>query len=241
MASQLIIKSYTPFRYWLKVGLATASLSIIAWLMYSYGYYRAGFDNSNLHLTRGIIANKLDKMETFNGRLREKNATLEQSKRIDQAAFLDVDGTLQELQDEILELRQEVAFYRGIVAPTESASGLSIGRLEFQPIGSDEGYRYKLVLMQTKLHRKKVKTIKGKVTMTVNGILNGDQKQLSLAELTHKKSSSLKLQFKYFQNIEGDIVFPEGFIPSSVVIELRPKGKGYSRIKKNYNWADTQT
>jgi len=210
-------------------------------LMYSYGYYRAGFDNSSLYLTRGIIANKLDKLETFNGRLREKNATLEQSKRIDQAAFLDVDHTLQDLQDEILELKQEVAFYRGVVSPTESKSGLSIGRVQFQPIGNDKGFHFKLVLMQTKIQRKKIRLIKGKAKLSINGILNGDQKTLSLSELTHKKSKHLKLRFKYFQNIEGDVIFPDGFIPSSVVIELRPSGKGYSRIKKNYDWADIHT
>jgi hypothetical protein len=209
---------------------------VVAWLAYSYGVYRSGYDNVDIRATRDRFAKKIDNLEQFNRALREKNAMLEQSTRVNKAAYNNVDSNIKELQNEILELKQQVSFYQGIVAPSESASGLSIAELEFRSIGESGGYHYKLVLSQT---RQKVQLVKGKGHIYINGLLDGAEKQLNVSLLTKtKKERELTLRFKYFQNIEGDVVLPKGFIPSGVLIDLRPSGKGYSRVKKNYDWAD---
>jgi hypothetical protein len=195
----------------------------------------------DLRQNRDTFAKRIDELEQFNSVLREKNAVLEQSKRIDKAAMTNVDVDIKGLQKEILELKEEVAFYRAIVSPKESAAGLEIARLEVHPIGANKkgGYRFKLVL--TNMKQDKRRLIKGSGQLTVTGLQDGTQRKLSLAQLTNKSLKTLKLRFKHFQNIEADIVFPSGFSPSSVVIDLRPSGKGWSRIKKNYDWADIQT
>lgn len=235
-SSQLIIKSYTPFMFWLKVGLITCLSLVVAWLAYSYGSYRSGYDNVDIRSARDRFAKKIDTLEQFNRALREKNATLEQASRVNKSAYSNVDSTIKDLQNEILELKQQVAFYRGIIAPTESTSGLSVAELEFRTIGESGGYHYKLVLTQT---RKKVLLVKGTVHIYINGLLNGAEEQLSVSVLTKKKKTQeLNLDFKYFQTLEGDVVLPTGFVPSGVIIDLKPTGKGYSRVKKNYDWAD---
>ena len=52
------------------------------------------------------------------------------------------------------------------------------------------------------------------------------QKQLDIKELSGGALDLLKLRFKYFQNIEGDIVLPEGFLPSRVVVESTTSQSG---------------
>jgi len=236
-ASQLIIKSYTPFKYWSKVVFITIILIVLAWGTYELGYYRAGFDNKDLRDQRNSLAKRMDEVERFNKVLREKNAVLEQSKRIDKAAMTNVDDTIQDLQKEILELKEEVSFYRGIVSPNEVDSSIKIASMEIHPVGDAEKgrFRFKLVLTQP---RNKKSIIQGRGSITLTGLLGSKQKTLSLAEVTNARMRQLDVRFKYFQNIEGNIVLPKGFEPTAVIIEISPKGKGLSDIHKNFDWAD---
>jgi len=236
-ASQLIIKSYTPFKYWSKVVVVTILLVLLTWGAYELGYFRAGFDNVDLRDQRDALAKRMDEVDRFNKVLREKNAVLEQSKRIDKAAMTNVDDTIQDLQKEILELKEEVSFYRGIVSPNEIDSSVKITSMEVHQVGTADkrGFRYKLVLTQP---RAKKSIIKGSGSITFTGLLGSHQKSLSLSEVTQKRQTKLSLRFKYFQNIEGDIVLPKGFEPTGVEIKLSPQGRGLSDIHKNYDWAD---
>jgi len=86
--------------------------------------------------------------------------------------------------------------------------------------------------------RNKKAIIKGSGSISVTGLLGSHQKTLSLSEITNKRMKQLSLRFKYFQNIEGDIILPKGFEPTGVIIKLSPSGRGLSDIHKNYDWAD---
>jgi len=46
------------------------------------------------------------------------------------------------------------------------------------------------------------------------------------------------LKFKYFQTIEGDMVLPQGFVPSSVLVDLKPSGSDKNSITKTFNWME---
>ena len=217
--------------------MITIFLVLFAWGVYELGYYRAGFDNKDLRDQRNALAKRMDDIERFNKVLREKNAVLEQSKRIDKAAMTNVDDTIQDLQKEILELKEEVSFYRGIVSPNESNNGIKIASMEVHQVGAAEkrGYRFKLVLTQP---RNKKSMVKGNADLSITGLQGSVQKTLSLSDITNRRVRKLDVRFKYFQNIEADIVLPSGFEPTGLIIELNPRGKGLSKIHKNYDWAD---
>lgn len=239
-SSQLIIKSYTPFKYWLKVILVSIGLVCLSWLAFALGYYRSGYDNVDLRQNRDAFVQRIDELERFNTVLREKNVVLEQSKRIDSAAMTNVDTSFKELQTEILELKEEVAFYRAIVSPSDADDGLDIASLEVHPIDANTpgGFRFKLVLTNMKPDKRRI--IKGIGQLSVTGLQDGTQSELSLAQLSNQSVKKLTLRFKHFQTLEGDLVLPSGFTPSSVIIDIKPDANDWSRIKKNFDWADIQ-
>ena len=151
---------------------------------------------------------------------------MERASQVDKESYHNISENLRNLQNELLELKQEVAFYRGIVAPSEAASGLHITDLTFDPIGGggENGFHFKLVLTQV---MKNEYVVRGRVRLYIEGLQAGQQKQLSLSEVSGGKlKDDLSMRFKYFQNIEG------------VVVDLIPSGKGRTRIKKNFDWAD---
>ena len=204
--------------------------------MFTIGQRTAGQVNETLQQEQTRLQEKLYQIGRENTELREKSTVLERSTQVDQESYNAISDNLKNLQNELLELKQEVAFYRGIVAPTEAASGLHITDLMIDPLGEANGFHFKLVLTQV---LKNDYIVRGRVRISVEGLSAGQQTQLSLSQMSGGKlEDDITMQFKYFQNIEGDIVLPEGFAPSSVVVDIIPAGKGHTRIKKNFDWAD---
>ncbi|MDH5378667.1 MAG: hypothetical protein OEX00_10115, partial [Gammaproteobacteria bacterium] len=176
--------------------------------------------------------NTIGELERENGALRDKVALLDRSKQVDQQAYTQVDDTIKKLQEEILELREEVGFYRGIVSPEESSSGLRVERFKVDQTSNDRLYRYKLVITQVlKNHR----MARGEAKITIEGLQGGEPRELSLSSVSTDKKGSLRYRFKYFQKFEGDLMLPDGFSPRSVMVSLDGMGKN-KNIEKTFQW-----
>jgi hypothetical protein len=238
MATQLIIKSPQPGKKALLISVLAAAALGAAYASYYYGHSTAGFDYQQLKVTHEQVQQQLYEADQENTQLREATAVLKKSADIDKKAYSDVDETLKNLQAEILELKGQVAFYRGIVSPTQNAAGLNITSFKLNRLGEESSYHFKLVLTQVKQNDR---MIRGKANIMINGLLNGESKKLDVSQLMGKTKQKLDLRFKYFQTIEGDVVLPEGFIPSQVLVDLRPVGRGQSAISQTYDWVDVQS
>jgi len=238
MTSRLVIKSHSLRQQRLRLGLGVIVAALLVWGIYWLGQQSAGLNNAALQADRDHLQTRLAEVEAENGGLRGRVAVLERAAQIDRQAYGEVERSLKQVQDELLELKEEVAFYRGIVSPAETASGLSVTRFKLFGMGEEGVYRFKLVLSQL---RSNTRLVKGHASFVIDGVLHGQQRQLSLREVTGGGQDKLKLRFKYFQNIEGDIVLPKGFLPSRVIIEVVPVGKGWQRFKKSFDWSDIIT
>jgi len=235
MSAKLIIRSHHPWRHRAKLSALFLLLLAIAWGVFEYGFSRAGYDNSDLHEERTRLSEQLAEEQKLTQDLRAKIAVLSRAAQVDKQAYGSVEVSQKQSQDEMLELKEEVAFYRGIVAPMETASGLNIPSLQMTEIGEAGVYRFKLVFTQMKSNQH---VVKGYAQVVFEGVKDGTQVQLSLKEVSGGALNKLKLRFKYFQNNEGEIVLPKGFLPSRVLVELVPNGKGMTRLKKTFDWSD---
>ena len=46
----------------------------------------------------------------------------------------------------------------------------------------------------------------------------------------------IRLQFRYFQNIEGELIVPENFEPESVQIVAESEGQNAKTVRKSFVW-----
>ncbi|HEB93013.1 MAG TPA: hypothetical protein ENI94_06020 [Gammaproteobacteria bacterium] len=235
MSSRLIVNSHSLWLRRARLALILVALGLGGWGVFLLGQQAAGLDNDSLRAERDRLRAQLSEAETSNRRLSARVAVLERAEQIDRQAYGEVERSLRQVQDEMLELKEEVAFYRGIVSPAETASGLNVTRFSLFGMGGEGVYRFKLVLTQLRTNNR---LVKGHARITIEGVLHGKQTQLSLKEVSGGTLDRLKLRFKYFQNIEGDIVLPEGFLPSRVIVEVVPVGKGWQHFKKSFDWSD---
>ena len=208
-------------------------LAIAAYGVYDQGRRDASSDLVRSRQARKILQENVQALERNKAELRERVAILERATQVERQAYSHVDRTLKDMQDQILDLQEELAFYRGIVTARGKTQALEIQSFKVQQDGDEGRYRYKLVLTRV---MKNDKVVEGTVNLTVAGEQEGSFKELNLAQLSDKGEADLKLQFRYFQRLEGSLTLSEGFVPHRVLLQVTTTGKKQARVEKAYNW-----
>ena len=179
------------------------------------------------------MEDQIEKLVTANEKLTARLAVLERAGQIDRESQTKVRAQVKELQDENLELKQELAFYRGIVSPEDRRAGLKIQSFEVTNGQEPALFHYKLILTQV---LKNDKVARGSVEMAVEGVLSGKASRLSLSQLATGSKDKLMFKFKFFQNFEGDIRLPEGFRAEAVILTVVPSTKGLEKLEQRLPW-----
>jgi len=231
----LVVKAYHPWRSKVVSALLVFVMLLIGWSLYEYGRFSAGFDSFQARDEHTALVKHNDDLESQIDSLQEQKAVLERNAQIKQKAYEDLDTSLKVLQGEILELKEELAFYRGIVSPRDAAQGLHLQRFKVEPNGKPRGFRYKVILTQV---LKEDRTARGTLQMAFEGMLNNEAKVFTLQDVSEKHIKEEDFRFRYFQNIEGDIQLPAGFKPQRVTIKVisRHRSSGKEPLEKTFDW-----
>jgi len=231
-SGSLVVRHHSPIQ---RVVIWIVSLLLLvggSYGLYFWGNFSAGHDRQAALSREDGFKGAIRELERQNLELRDRVALLDRSTQMDQQAYQDVNSNLRALQEEVLELREEVAFYRGIVSPQEAASGLRIERIELENTGTSERlFHYQLVLTQV---LKNQRNASGTVSFSVQGTQNGKPRTFDLGDVSVQKLRSQSFKFRYFQKIEGDVMLPEEFIPRSIEVTIN-HGRN-KNISKAFNW-----
>jgi len=213
-------------------GLGVALFA--AWWLYELGKVRGVEELGALRTEHAMLETRHERLLEEATELRGRVAILDRSSQIDRQAALDIKDDLGQLEEELQAAREEIEFYRGIVAPGDVQSGLRIHRFTLEEGVVAAEYHYDLVLTQLKRNDQYVT---GTVDWSISGIMVGEQGELALAGVTNPPVKQLKFRFRYFQDLAGKITLPDGFEPQKVVLSIQPKGKGkLPAIEQTFDW-----
>lgn len=229
---QLKVKHHNPWKTRVFILLGLLAISVGGWSLFDYGRYKAGYDSNEADLEQLRLVALVDELAGEIDYLREQKAQLERAGQIERKAYNELDTNLKVLQGEILELKEELAFYRGIVSPKDASRGLRLQRFSLEPNGL-RSYRYTVVLTQV---LKNDRLVRGRVKLYVEGVQNNQPKTLDLSALSENSVKELNYRFKYFQNLEGDLVLPSGFRPIRATAQILPSGRQQDMIEKTIDW-----
>jgi len=229
----LVVKAHSPWKTRLVIALSLAALALGGWSLFEYGRYRAGFDRADAVKEHAELKATTKRLRAQVEQLREQKAMLKRAKQIDHQSYTDLQSNLRNLQDEILELKEELAFYRGIVSPRDTSPGLRLQSFRVEATGQARHYRYTVVLTQV---LKNDNVTRGRVRVSIDGLQGGIQKELSLDDVTAKNVKELSYKFKYFQNIEGELILPKGFTAQRVTVQVLPRGRAHDKIEQTFDW-----
>ncbi|MGB5729915.1 MAG: DUF6776 family protein, partial [Thiogranum sp.] len=111
---------------WLGIAVSMALLLTAAYVLFERGKFYAASGLEKLTRQRSELEQRVAELKETNLSLREQAAVSQRSSEIDRRASLEVRSEFAGLQDELLELRKELDFYRGIVSPGDAKPGIRI-------------------------------------------------------------------------------------------------------------------
>ncbi len=227
-----VIRQYRPVRDLFIAGVAVIAIGASAYALYMNASAWAQEELSVLSEERDELVITVEALREGNTALRERVAILERAQQVEGKAYEDVDVHLRSLQDEVLVLKEEIAFYRGIVSAGKE-KGLKIQTFVVDKENASGAYRFQLVLTQ---HLKRVRKISGTVKLNIVDEENGKPRRLLLSDMSGQQANSLKFEFKFFQRIEGRFTLPDGFKPDRLQIQVVSKGKKPASVEKSFEW-----
>ncbi len=231
--NRLVVKQNTFWHSRHGMALGALLVLLLVWGIYEFGRYRGGHDAIAAAEEVERLEQKIAEQQQQQTQMREQYTILERSGQIEKQAYKQLEGAVAGLQDELQELKGELAFYRGIVSPKDAAKGLRIQSFELSAGEQPRHYRYKIVLTQV-LNNGTV--ARGDVQFELEGVHQGERKSYTLDQLSDSSAKGPAFKFKYFQILEGDLTVPEEFEPMKVSLTVRPKGKKLKKLTQAFDW-----
>ena len=163
--------------------------------------------------------------------LEQRAATLSRSDQISRDANRDLQGALAERDEEIAGLRADVAFYERFVGSTAQRRGLALHELKLQA-QTAQAWHFTATLTQN-VNRGAVNS--GRLQLSVEGTRAGKLQRLEWAQLRQQANEpGVPYSFKYFQQVEGDLVLPPDFQPVRIIARLMP-ARG-AATEQSFTW-----
>jgi hypothetical protein len=230
---QLVVRYHSSWRRRALMIAAGIGALLLLYVMYEWGRFEGGYSKFAEIQRRRELTAKVDALEQENEKLRAQVASTELARNVDDKAYSDVEKNLADLQAQVLKQREELTFYRGIVSPEDGIGGLRVQRFQVLPGAADRQYQLRLVLVQS---MRQEAVVSGSVGVQIEGVRDNRPVQLALSEagVSTRADGQLPFQFRYFQNIEQDIVLPVGFEPRAVNVEVR-SGR-LAPVRESYPW-----
>lgn len=232
---KMVVVPHRPVRRLLLVTLIVLGVGASAVGGFMYGYTNTVSSQQSEQATQQDISGQLIAAETENSELRRQVAILDRSSVMDQRATEEVQETILSLRGRVAQLEQDIVYYRQVVSAETEDTGLIISQLDIDATRDTNRYRYKLVMRQQDADGDSYLT--GHVNVNLVGSQGEEQQILSLRDLSAEQDQlDIRLRFKYFQNIEGELVLPDNFVPDRLqvaAVSVEPVEKS---INQNFSW-----
>ena len=208
------------------------------YLVFEFGRIQAGYDIIDVASERQDYEDHIRGLENEIIGLNEQIALLETHRDIDREAYRDVETSLTTLQAKIQEQQDAIAFYRGIVSPSDGKAGLRVQDFRLTRGSEEREYTIRLVLVQVKRHSRKVS---GDVEISIAGQMNGVEKSFQYAQLLPADApKKWAFSFRYFQDFDRQVILPDGFTPERIIVQVKSRTRSISSIEASYSWLGNQ-
>jgi cell division protein FtsL len=228
--SPRIIQHRERKNHWLW-GLGMLVLAVALWQVYQFGRIQGGYDDRRVQAERQQLLAELNRLQEQLERFQGEAARYRRQAQIEQQAGRELQQELIRFQDEQARLRSEVKLLKGLIS--SGAGSLYIKDFRLEPAGEPGRYRYAFTLVQVK---EKVETTRGKLVMKLSGVMGKQKKRLDRAAFSPDGEKVIKLEFKHYEDVAGEILLPEKFRPRELKIEFLPRNKELKKLETTIPW-----
>jgi len=229
-APKMTVRTHVAWHWrWLGMVAALAvSLVIAAWL-YDAGRRFAGFDRSETEQELSQLRASVSRLEEEASRLRAIADASESRLKIEQSAQVQLGVQAKTLEEQNTRLKEDLAFFENL---TPAVDRLSIHRFKVDPDALPGEYRYRLLVLQG---GKRDREFQGALQFVVSLQENGRDATILIPDQASASDSAYRLQFKYFQRIEGTFRVPAKARVLSVQARVLEQGSDQARVSQNFS------
>lgn len=215
-----------PWRVLLILALMAASAAV--------GYFITGQPaECGFAVFNPAAEKRIETLKAEREDLMRRLAMAEQAAKLDREALTAVKQNIKTYQDERLAMEEELAFLKGIVSTDDKAEGLKVTLFNLNREAEPGLYSYRLAVSQT---INSGITAKGYIKIDIEGLAGDKTKTLALAEISPDKQDKIKMRFRYFQYVDGQMKLPDGFEPSKMLVNVEPSSSKLSSVSQSFDW-----
>lgn len=229
----LVLRPHDPVgsRRWRVLLVAAWLLSLVAaWMLASY---RAAPEllsiQAEVRKARSDLAKLSEELE-----LSERARSIsEKSDQVSRTANESLQATLRTQEEELAELRSDIAFFQRLMDGKSGRKGLSVQNPAIRAIPGGRGYNLRATLTQ---NLRKGEVTKGTIAISVEGMQGDRMVVLAWDSLSGRQpGASPQFSFKYFQQFESSFILPQGFSPNRIRLVL--KSEQGDNVEQNFAWS----
>ena len=162
--------------------------------------------------------------------------TLEVELEVERLASQKSQQLLKEIEQQHYQVKKELAFYEKVMAPEKQADGLVIDNVAIFESSSPQHFRFEVALVQQRIRKRYAK---GYIELAFTGNLQGKPHTVKLPKISQLTRKELTFSFQYFQIINGEFTFPDGFTPDKMTLTTvlsKSRWQKYQRLDERYDW-----
>lgn len=234
--TKLVIKQQRPRHWYVLSALSLIFLFIITFLI---GRYLALADlNTTKTALTAAEQNLLDTQLALES-ASEKLIMQRQSSQVDDLSNQELVSSVKKMQLTQNSLEEELKFYRKIMAPELDKDGLAIDSIAITKTGNSNSFHFRATLIQA---GKQSQFLKGELLLKLVGQLNGKPTEYDFRELGTFNTKHFQFQFKYFQNIQGNVLLPNGFKVEKIGVIAQTRGRRKNqKVQKELKWQPVES
>jgi hypothetical protein len=219
-APKMTVRTHVAW-YWRWMGMiviASISFAMAGWI-YDAGMRFAGFDRSEIEQEVKQLREAVTKLEAEGKQLRGVANASEAKLKIEQSAQAELAVRIKILEEENQRLKEDLAFFENL-GPT--GDRLSINRFVVRKDDLPGEYRYRMLVLIGGASRDR--QFQGSMQLAVNVQSQGRNGMILVPDPSQPENPAFRLNFKYFQRVEGTFRVPEQAKVTSVQVRVTQQG-----------------
>ena len=232
-APRMAVRAAIPW-YWRWIGLIALALVIlfVARATYDFGKQFAGFDQSEADREVQRLAASNAKLLQEISEIRGQIAQGERQLQMERATYSDLVKQMKALTAENATLKEDLAFFQTLMPSGGKEGGVAINRFLMQNDALPGEYRYRLLLTQT---GERNKYFQGNLQFVVNLLQDNRNVVMTLPSESDKESKGFRLNFRFYQRIEGAFRVAPGAVVKSMQVRVFEIGSSEPKLTQTVN------
>ena len=232
-APRVSVRTAIPWYWrWLAITALFIVIMMFSRSAYEFGRKFAGFDQSEADHEMHRLGEANAKFEQEVAQLSGSAAHLERQIQIERAAYADVVKQVRALTEENVTLKEDLAFFQGLMPSGGKEGGVAVNRFIVQNDALPGEFRYRLLLTQT---GQRGKDFIGRLQFVVNVQRDGRKSVLTLPAEDEKDARAYKLNFRFYQRVEGTFRVTPGTVVKGMQVRVLEGDSKEPRLTQQAN------